>query len=50
MIARMLMAGPAKRNVVAGPMPLPFLRMPANIGRMVQLQTARIVPDTDAIP
>ncbi len=47
-IARRFMAGPEKRNAVAGPMPAPFFSIPANMGRIVQLQTASIVPDVAA--
>jgi len=48
MIAMRLMAGPEKRNAVAGPIPAPLFSIPANMGRIVQLQTARIVPDVAA--
>ena len=47
-IAYKLMAGPEKRKAVAGPIPAPFFSIPANIGRMVQLHTARIVPEVAA--
>ena len=43
-----LIAGPAYRNVIAGPSPLPLFFIPANSGRIVQLHTARTIPDTDA--
>ena len=43
------MAGPEKRNVVAGPIPAPRLYIPVNNGRTVQLHTARMAPETDAI-
>jgi hypothetical protein len=48
MIAIRFMAGPEKRNAVAGPIPAPLFCIPANIGKIVQLQTARIVPDVAA--
>ena len=47
-IASKLIAGPEKRNAVAGPIPAPFFSIPANMGSMVQLQTARIVPEVAA--
>ena len=47
-IARRLIAGPEKRNAVAGPMPAPFFSIPANMGRIVQLHTASIVPEVAA--
>ncbi|OPX79661.1 MAG: hypothetical protein A4E50_01853 [Methanosaeta sp. PtaB.Bin087] len=46
--ARRFMAGPAKRKAVAGPMPAPRRWIPAKIGRIVQLQTARMVPEVEA--
>jgi hypothetical protein len=42
------MAGPEKRNVIAGPSPAPFLLIPVNNGRIVHEQTARIAPETAA--
>ena len=48
-MAKILIAGPAKRKVTAGPMPAPFFRILANIGRTEQEQTAKIDPDTEAI-
>ena len=47
-MARILIPGPAKRKVVAGPSPPPFLYMPVNRGRMVQLHTARTIPEIEA--
>ncbi|VVB68856.1 Uncharacterised protein [uncultured archaeon] len=47
-MASRLMAGPENKKAVAGPMPAPFFSMPANMGRMVQLQTARMVPEVAA--
>ncbi len=47
-IARMFIAGPENRKAVAGPMPAPRLWILVNKGRMVQLQTARIVPERAA--
>jgi hypothetical protein len=49
MIARILMAGPEYRNAMAGPRPAPLLWMLENKGRIVQLQTANIVPETEAM-
>ena len=43
-IAAILIAGPEKRNVIAGPSPAPLFLIPANNGRIVQLQTASIAP------
>ena len=48
-MAAMLIAGPAKRNVIAGPSPAPRFLIPANKGSIVHEQTARIAPETDAI-
>jgi len=48
-MARMFMAGPENKNVVAGPIPAPELYIPAKSGRTVQEQTARIDPLTEAI-
>ena len=48
MIARMLMAGPEYKNAMAGPNPAPRLYMLAKSGRIVQLQTASMVPETEA--
>ena len=48
MIAMRLMAGPEKRKAVAGPIPAPLFSIPANMGRIVQLQTAKIVPEVAA--
>ena len=48
MMARMLMAGPEYRKATAGPSPAPRLWMLENKGRMVQLHTANMVPDTEA--
>jgi hypothetical protein len=45
-----LMAGPEYRKAMAGPSPAPRLYMPPNKGSTVQLQTARMVPDTEATP
>jgi len=42
--ARMLMAGPTNRKVMAGPRPAPRFQMPANSGRMVHEHTARTKP------
>jgi hypothetical protein len=47
-MARRLIAGPEKRKAVAGPIPAPLFSMPANMGSIVQLQTARMVPDVAA--
>jgi L-ribulose-5-phosphate 3-epimerase UlaE len=49
-MARRFMAGPEKRKAVAGPIPAPFFSIPANMGSIVQLQTASIVPDVAATP
>jgi len=48
-IAKILMAGPEYKNVMAGPKPAPRLCMLENRGKIVQLQTASIVPDNEAI-
>ena len=48
MMAMRFIAGPEKRKAVAGPMPAPLFSIPANMGRMVQLQTANIVPEVEA--
>ncbi len=40
----MLAAGAKNRNVIAGPMPAPFLWMPANSGTIVQEHTASSDP------
>lgn len=48
-IANMLIAGPAKRNVTAGPIPAPFFLILANIGSTEHEHTAKIAPETDAI-
>jgi hypothetical protein len=47
-MARILIAGPEYRNAMAGPRPAPLLWILENKGRIVQEQTARMVPDTDA--
>ena len=47
-MAMRLIAGPEKRKAVAGPIPAPLFSIPANMGRMVQLQTANMVPDVAA--
>ena len=49
MMAKILIAGPEYKNAIAGPSPAPLLWMLEKRGRIVQLQTARIVPDTAAI-
>ena len=48
MMAMRFMAGPEKRKAVAGPIPAPLFWIPANMGRIVQLHTARIVPEVAA--
>lgn len=47
-IVRRFMAGPEKRKTEAGPMPAPLLDIPADMGKIVQLHTASIVPDVAA--
>ncbi len=47
-IAAMLIAGPANKNVIAGPSPAPFLLILANKGNIVQEHTASKIPDVDA--
>ena len=47
-IAKIFIAGPEYRNVIAGPKPAPLLWMPENSGRTVQEHTAKIEPETDA--
>jgi hypothetical protein len=47
-MAMRFIAGPEKRKAVAGPMPAPLFSIPANMGRMVQLQTGSIVPEVEA--
>ncbi|GAH93042.1 unnamed protein product, partial [marine sediment metagenome] len=39
-IASMLIDGPTKRNVIAGPRPAPLFLIPAKSGSIVQEQTA----------
>jgi hypothetical protein len=46
----MLIAGPANKNVIAGPKPAPLFLIPANKGKIVQEQTANIAPETEATP
>ena len=48
MMARIFIAGPEYKNAMAGPRPAPRLWMLENKGRMVQLHTARIVPEMEA--
>ena len=48
MMARILIAGPEYKKAMAGPSPAPRLWMLENNGRMVQLQTAKMAPETDA--
>ena len=48
-IAAIFIAGPEKRKVIAGPKPAPLFLIPANKGRIVHEQTAKIEPETEAI-
>lgn len=45
----MFIAGPAKRNVIEGPNEAPFLYIPANNGRIMQLHTASKVPASEEV-
>jgi hypothetical protein len=47
-IASMLIAGPVKRNVIAGPRPAPFFQIPAKSGSIVHEQTAIRSPAAEA--
>lgn len=48
-MARRLIAGPEYKKVVAGPIPAPIVYIPEKRGKMVQLHTARTVPEIEAI-
>jgi len=48
-MARRFMAGPEYKKVLAGSIPAPVVYIPEKRGRIVQLQTARTVPATEAI-
>lgn len=47
-IAAIFIAGPEIRKVTAGPKPAPLFLIPANDGKIVHEQTAKIKPETEA--